>query len=49
VFGVTDYGREFASVVASESLVATQFHLEKSGRVGLRMLDNFCRWNGKPC
>ena len=47
VFGVTEYGREFASVVASENLVATQFHLEKSGRVGLRMLDNFCRWNGK--
>ena len=44
VFGLTEYGREFASVVASENLFATQFHLEKSGRVGLRMLDNFCRW-----
>jgi len=47
VFGVTEYGLEFASVVASENLVATQFHLEKSGRVGLRMLNNFCRWDGK--
>jgi len=46
VYAATDYGIEFASVVGRGNLVATQFHLEKSGRVGLRMLDNFCRWNG---
>ncbi len=46
----TDYGVRFASVVAQGNLVATQFHLEKSGRVGLKMLDNFCRWDGRmPC
>jgi len=27
-----------------DNLVATQFHLEKSGRPGLRMLTNFCNW-----
>lgn len=41
VIGQTTYGVEFCSVVAHENLVATQFHLEKSGRIGLKMLDNF--------
>ncbi len=46
VFATTRYGVEFASVVGRDNLVATQFHLEKSGKTGLRMLDNFCRWDG---
>ncbi len=48
VLGETEYGgARFASVVCAGSLVATQFHSEKSGRIGLRLLENFCRWNGK--
>jgi glutamine amidotransferase len=47
VFATTEYGVEFASAVGRDNLVATQFHLEKSGRVGLKMLDNFCRWDGR--
>jgi glutamine amidotransferase len=46
VFAEAEYGVRFACVVGRRNLVATQFHLEKSGRVGLRMLDNFCRWDG---
>lgn len=46
VFATTEYGLEFASVVIAGNLAATQFHLEKSGRVGLRMLENFCSWTG---
>ena len=42
---VTSYGVEFASGVARDRLVAFQFHPEKSGRPGLKLLDNFCRWN----
>ncbi len=50
VFATTEYGCSFASVVGAGNLVATQFHLEKSGHVGLQMLDNFCRWDGSvPC
>lgn len=46
VLGETDYGIRFASVLQSKNLVAVQFHLEKSGRPGLKILSNFCRWNG---
>ena len=41
VIGETVYGLEFCSVIAHDNLIATQFHLEKSGRVGLKMLNNF--------
>lgn len=43
IVGQTTYGVEFSSVVAYQNLIAMQFHLEKSGRIGLRMLDNFLR------
>lgn len=40
--GRTRYGSvEFASLVAKDNWVAAQFHLEKSGPVGLKMLKNF--------
>lgn len=44
--GWTDYGIRFCSAVARRNLVAVQFHPEKSGRPGLAILDNFCRWGG---
>ncbi len=43
VIGNTTYGLEFCSVIAHNNLIATQFHLEKSGRVGLKMLENFLK------
>lgn len=48
VLGETDYaGARFASVVGKDNLVATQFHPEKSGRVGLKLLENFVKWGKK--
>ena len=44
VLGRTEYGPEFCSVVAHDNVVATQFHAEKSGPLGLRVLANFARW-----
>ena len=41
VIGETDYGLPFASVLARDNLVATQFHPEKSGAPGLRFYANF--------
>jgi imidazole glycerol-phosphate synthase subunit HisH len=43
VIGTSDYGVSFTAAIAHDNVVATQFHLEKSGVAGLRMLDNFCR------
>jgi glutamine amidotransferase len=43
IIGETEYGVTFASVVAHDSVVATQFHPEKSGSIGLRMYENFLR------
>lgn len=47
VIATTDYGVTFASVIGRDNVVATQFHPEKSGRNGLRILKNFSRWDGK--
>ena len=44
VIGKTQYGLEFCSAIAQDNLIATQFHLEKSGRVGLKMLNNFLKF-----
>jgi len=43
VIGETDYGVTFASVLARDNVVATQFHPEKSGADGLRFYANFLR------
>ncbi|MFH1969091.1 MAG: imidazole glycerol phosphate synthase subunit HisH [Verrucomicrobiota bacterium] len=45
VLGKTEYADvRFASVVARDNLAATQFHPEKSGRLGLQVLNNFVAW-----
>lgn len=41
--GETEYGIPFSSVVARGNLVATQFHPEKSGELGLKMYQNFIK------
>jgi imidazole glycerol-phosphate synthase subunit HisH len=43
VIGETEYGVDFASVIAHDNIVATQFHPEKSGDAGLRMYSNFLK------
>jgi glutamine amidotransferase len=39
----SDYGVAFTAAIARGNVFATQFHLEKSGVAGLKLLDNFCR------
>jgi glutamine amidotransferase len=39
----TDYGLEFASGVEKDNCIGFQFHPEKSGKVGLKLLENFVR------
>jgi imidazole glycerol-phosphate synthase subunit HisH len=43
VAGATEYGTTFCSMVLKDNLVATQFHPEKSGEIGLKMYSNFLK------
>ena len=46
IFGNTDYGNTFASVVGSQNVVGVQFHPEKSQKNGLKLLSQFMKWDG---
>lgn len=46
VAGTTEYGVVMCSVIAKDNVIATQFHPEKSGELGLRMYDNFLKMAG---
>lgn len=48
VVAETTHGVPFASVVADGRLVGVQFHPERSGPAGLRLLTNFLRFAGYP-
>lgn len=41
VIATTKYGLDFPSVITSDALYGVQFHPEKSGEMGLRILRNF--------
>ncbi|SBW03270.1 Imidazole glycerol phosphate synthase subunit HisH [uncultured delta proteobacterium] len=41
VLAMTDYGKTFCSAIGRDGLWAVQFHAEKSGRYGLRLLRNY--------
>jgi len=43
IAGETEYGTAFCSMVIRDNLIATQFHPEKSGEIGLRMYSNFLK------
>ena len=46
VYAVADYEQDFACALGRGNYFGTQFHPEKSGRVGLRLLAAFGRWDG---
>lgn len=41
IVGETDYGIKFTSVIINQNLVGVQFHPEKSGINGLKLLENY--------
>lgn len=44
ISATSDYGLDFCCAVEHENIAATQFHPEKSGAVGLKILSNFVTW-----
>ena len=39
--GITNYGSDFTAALVSQNFMGVQFHPEKSGTVGSRLLENF--------
>ena len=46
VIATAEYGAMLTAAVAKDNVVGCQFHPEKSGRVGLEILRQFCDWDG---
>jgi glutamine amidotransferase len=46
IYAVAGYGGDFCCALGSGNLFAMQFHPEKSGRLGLQILERFARWDG---
>jgi|WetSurMetagenome_2_1015567.scaffolds.fasta_scaffold563871_2 imidazole glycerol-phosphate synthase subunit HisH len=51
IFATCEYGTSFPAAIGIRNLFAVQFHAEKSGPLGLELLENFAHWNGEaiPC
>ncbi len=47
MLGVTEYGGPVTAVIGRANVVGIQFHPEKSQVNGLRMIENFCKWDGQ--
>lgn len=45
IYATSDYGKTFPVAIGQGNLFAVQFHAEKSGPIGLRLLENFAQWN----
>jgi glutamine amidotransferase len=46
IYAVSNHGNDFCSALGHKNLFSTQFHPEKSGRLGLQLLERFVRWDG---
>ncbi|RXT43610.1 imidazole glycerol phosphate synthase subunit HisH [Bosea sp. Tri-44] len=44
VLALTDYGGPVTAIVAKGNIAGTQFHPEKSQKLGLKLIGNFLRW-----
>lgn len=46
IYATTDYGEVFFSVIGEKNIIGFQFHPEKSQASGLKLIENFCNWDG---
>ncbi|MEM8663223.1 MAG: imidazole glycerol phosphate synthase subunit HisH [Pseudomonadota bacterium] len=45
IIALADHGAPFAAVVGRNNIVGTQFHPEKSQKLGLKLIQNFLGWS----
>lgn len=46
ILATSDYGVPFCCAIVRENIVGLQFHPEKSQKNGLKIIENFCNWDG---
>jgi glutamine amidotransferase len=44
ILATTDYGQKLTAMVCRDNIAGTQFHPEKSQKMGLALIANFLRW-----
>ena len=44
ILSTTAYESNFTSSVMKENIIGTQFHVEKSLKHGMKVMDNFCKY-----
>ena len=47
VISTVEYGSTYTAAIGQDNIIGTQFHPEKSQKNGVRILENFCFWDGK--
>lgn len=47
IYATCNYGVDFPAVIIKENIIATQFHPEKSGELGLKFIENFINFAKK--
>lgn len=47
VIGVTEHGGPVTAIIGRDNVIGFQFHPEKSQINGLKLIENFCQWDGK--
>ena len=45
IASTTNYGNSFISAIIKDNIFGTQFHPEKSQKNGLKILENFLKWD----